>query len=275
MIVCNHFSIVYRQIIVSHCRHEVVSLVSHVKKVSVADLVENMEVQLSIHHQEVAKIYKLRMTLRETEFVPLENIHETLKTVFLEELEAAIENHVIFLSRVSGIKNFASSSRSEASDEADEDESGVSAKEADDDDADDDYDGGDDLGSDVQKRQQQATDEMDYEDNGSDIDPVVDELEKGKSDLEDIETREDEDFDDKDEASDVQNAYAHNSEAKSSGKSGKDKIRRAIYMEVKGLSFKAHFKFTTEPHVLLAQVFPFILMLNFQLLHTEIRIVYS
>ncbi|KAL0303549.1 UNVERIFIED_CONTAM: DNA-directed RNA polymerase I subunit [Sesamum radiatum] len=119
-------------------KHDVVSLVSNVKKVTVADLVESMEVQLSINQ---ARIYKLKMKLKDTEFVSLEDIQETLKTAFLRELEDAIENHVIFLSRVSGIKNFMSSSRSEASNEADEDDSGPRAQEEiDDDDANDDYD---------------------------------------------------------------------------------------------------------------------------------------
>ncbi|KAL0339625.1 UNVERIFIED_CONTAM: DNA-directed RNA polymerase I subunit [Sesamum radiatum] len=252
---------------------DVVSLVSNVKKVTVADLVETMEVQLSIHQ---SRIYKLKMKLKDTEFVSLEDIQETLKTVFLRELEDAIENHVIFLSRVSGIKNFMSSSRSEASNEADEDDSGPRAQEEiDDDDVDDDYDKGDDLGSDVQKRKQQASDEMDYEDE-SDVDPGKDEEQgKGKSGghLEDIDTRNDEetdDFDNKDDASNVQNEDETMAEAKSSGKKGRaiskgidksieellsdKKIRRAIYMEVKGLSFEVHFTFTSEPHVLLAQI---------------------
>lgn len=256
------------------------SLVSNVKKVTVADLVENMEVQLSIQNHQVARIYKLIMKLKDTEFVSLEDTQDTLKSVFLRELEDAIENHVIFLSKLSGIKNFMSSSRLEASSEADEDDSGVRTQEVDnDDDADDDYDGGDDLGSDVQKRKQQATDEMDYED-GSDVDHGEDELstelEKRNSDvdhLEDIETGKDEETehsDDKDETSNVQNADEVMSEAKSGGKksratskrieksrkeSSDKKIRRAIYMEVKGLSFEVHFRFTTEPHLLLAQVF--------------------
>ncbi|KAL0383579.1 UNVERIFIED_CONTAM: DNA-directed RNA polymerase I subunit [Sesamum calycinum] len=254
-------------------KQDVVSLVSNVKKVTVADLVETMEVQLSIHQ---SRIYKLKMKLKDTEFVSLEDIQETLKTVFLRELEDAIENHVIFLSRVSGIKNFMSSSRSEASNEADEDDSGPRAQEEiDDDDVDDDYDKGDDLGSDVQKRKQQASDEMDYEDE-SDVDPGEDEEQgKGKSGdhLEDIDTRNDEetdDFDNKDDASNVQNEDETMAEAKSSGKKGRaiskgidksieellsdKKIRRAIYMEVKGLSFEVHFTFTSEPHVLLAQI---------------------
>ncbi|PIN16682.1 DNA-directed RNA polymerase [Handroanthus impetiginosus] len=259
-------------------KNDVVSLVSTVKKVTVADLVETMEVQLSIDHREAARIYKLAIKLKDTEFVPLKNIQDTLKTAFLRELEDAIENHVIFLSRVSGIKNFLSSSRSESSNDADEDDSGMRTREVDDDDddADDDLDKGDDLGSDVQKRKQQATDEMDYDD-GSDVDEdeLSEDLEKRESDgdhLEDIETRKDEESEhtnDNDEASNVQAINEVTSKAKSSGKKDKTtskrtekfqeelsdkKIRRAIYMDIEGLSYEVHFRFTTEPHVLLAQI---------------------
>ncbi|KAK6149178.1 hypothetical protein DH2020_016703 [Rehmannia glutinosa] len=253
--------------------HEVVSLVSRVKKVTVADLVESMDVQLSIHPRQVARTYKLIIKVKDTEFVPLADIHDTLKSVFLRELEDAIENHVIFLSRVSGIKNFMSSSISEVSNEADEDDSGVRTQEADNDDDDDD-DKADDLGSDVQKRKQQATDEMDYEDDGSDVDPGDDELsedgEKGKSDgdhLEDTENGKDEEAEHSEDNDGASNADEVMSEAKSSGRKGRatseriempkedsKKIRRGISMEVKGLSFEVDFRFTTEPHLLLAQI---------------------
>ncbi|KAL8489243.1 hypothetical protein ACS0TY_025230 [Phlomoides rotata] len=265
---------------------DVVSLVSSVKKVTVADLVENMEVQLTIEHHHVARVYKLKMKLKDTEFVSLEDTQDTLKTVFLRELEDAIENHVIFLSRINGIKHVMSSSRSEASSEADDDDSGARSQEADDDDdADDDHDKGDDLGSDVQKRKLQATDEMDYEE-GSDVDHSGDEFsadqEKSKSNLDHNEDIEENSSDEESEHSEDgdKTSGAHNmdevtskskskSKSKNSGKkdrsttkiiekpsndlSGK-KIRRAVHMEVKGLSFVLHFRFTSEPHVLLAQI---------------------
>lgn len=271
------------------CRCDVVSLVSSVKKVTVADLVENMEVRLTIDHHQVARVYKLKMKLKDTEFVSLENTQDTLKTVFLRELEDAIENHVIVLSKINGIKHVMSSSRSEASSEAGDDDTGARSQEADDDDdADDDHDKGDDLGSDVQKRKLQATDEMDYEE-GSDVDHSGDEFsadqEKSRSNLdhnEDFEENSnDEDSEhseDRDKSSDAHNVdeVTSNAKAKSKSKSsgGKDsattkiiekqsndlshkKIRRAVHMEVKGLSFIVHFRFTSEPHVLLAQVYIF------------------
>ncbi|KAL6555410.1 hypothetical protein OROGR_006668 [Orobanche gracilis] len=253
-------------------KRDVVSLVSHAKKVTVADLLETMEVQISFHHHKVSRIYKLKIKLKDTEFVPLADIHDTLKTNFLRELEDAIENHVIFLGKINGIKNSKSSSLSNEKD--DEDDSGLRTRKADDDDDDtNDDDQGDDLGSDVQKKKQQTTDEVDYDD-GSDVEDELSE-EKGTSDgghVEDTENEQDEEnehSDDDDEASDVKNVDEVMSEANSSDKNGKatsgrydypsrafsgKKPTRAIVMEVNGLSFEIEFGFNTEPHLLLAQI---------------------
>ncbi|GFP89671.1 DNA-directed RNA polymerase i subunit rpa1 [Phtheirospermum japonicum] len=261
-------------------KRDVVSLVSHAKKVTVADLVESMEVQLSINHHKLTRIYKLIIKLKDTEFVPLADIQDTLKSSFLRELEDAIENHVGFLSRISGIKNSTSSSRSEgSSNEADdEDESAVRTQEVSDDD-DDDNDEGDDLGADAQKRKQQAVDEVDYED-GSDgeKDELSDAEQEERSDgdhLMNTESGKDEenehtDDDDEDEASDVKNVDEVMSEAKSSGKKGKTTSKRiempilasstaknpprAISMAFNGFSFEVEFRFNNEPHLLLAQL---------------------
>lgn len=246
------------------------SLVSKVKRLTVADLVESMEVQVSINHHEVARTYKLKIKLRDTEFVSIDDVRDTLESVFLVELEDAIENHIIFCSKVSGIRNLMSSSRSEAgSSEADEDDSGAGTKGADDDDddADDDYDQGDDLGSDAHKRKQQASDEVDYDD-ASDDDHGGDELsadtEKGKSDVEDMETSKDEETEHSDNKDEEVMSEAKATGKKGGGKSqrtlisGKGfsskKIRRAVNLKSKGFLFEIHFRFTTEPHVLLAQV---------------------
>ncbi|KAK4485402.1 hypothetical protein RD792_008041 [Penstemon davidsonii] len=260
-------------------KHDVVSLVSNVKKVAVSDLVESMEIQLSIDHKEVARIYKLTIKLKDTEFVSLENTHETLKSTFLRELEDAIENHVVFLERVIGIQNSKSSSKSEASKEFnddDDDSSNVARRTHEDEMKDDgdevDNDSGDDLGSDVQKTKKQATDEMEYEDDESEIDPESDVL-SAKTD-DDIEARNDEETEDVDDREDdeaVSNVQKEEDEVMpesnprgkeaveiienpSSSYTGK-KPRRAIYMALKGLSCEVHFKFTYEPHFLLAQVF--------------------
>lgn len=230
------------------------ALVTKVKKVSVADLLESMEVQLSINRRKVARTYKLKMKLKETEFVSSKDIKNTLEGVFLKEMEAQIENHLIFLSKISGIKNFMSSSTS-TSEDADEEDSGAGTRKSDDDDEDDDDDEGDDLGSDTQKK----TDEMNYG-NESDVDHCEDELsadtKKGASDEEDhedMDTSKDEGAEHsgkEDETRDEQNA----NEGSTRSKKTDAKIRRAVKHVFERSSFEVHFKFTTEPHVLLAQV---------------------
>lgn len=245
------------------CRRDVVALVTKVKKVSVADLLESMEVRLSISRHKVARIYKLKMKLKETEFVSSRDIKSTLEGVFTKEMENAIESHVNLLSRISGIKHIKCSPTPVVSSDADEDDSGArTRKGGDDEDDEDDDDDGDDLGSDAQKRKQQASDEMDYDDE-SDSDHGEDELsadtEKRKSDNEDLEDmdtskgegaehsdRENED-DTQDDTRDEQN--------EDDGSNKKDaKVRRAVKCVFEGSSFEVHFQFTNEPHVLLAQV---------------------
>ncbi|CAA2954806.1 DNA-directed RNA polymerase I subunit 1 [Olea europaea subsp. europaea] len=247
---------------------DVMSLVTNVKKVCIADLAESMEVELSINDQ--ARIYKLKMELKATEFVSLEDLHATLRSTFLRELEDAIENHVMFLSRISGIKNFTMSSPSEMLIEGDNKSTVTSPEDMDDDmDAEGD-ERGEDLGSDVQKRKQQSTDEMDYDD-GSEDEPdegeLSSEIGKGQTDqnhLEEVENRKDEetDTDDDDEAYNMQNDHEKSKSSRSGVKSmAKNKNseevldkkpRRAIYIAVNGLHFEVHFKI--EPHLLLAQI---------------------
>ncbi|XP_041998254.1 DNA-directed RNA polymerase I subunit 1-like [Salvia splendens] len=248
-------------------KRDVVALVSKVKRVSVADLVESMEVGISFDRHEVARIYKLKMKLKETEFIPSEDIKDTLETTFLYELEDAIENHIIFLSRISGIKNFMSSSKSAVSGETDEDESGEKSTEVDNDDDDDDDEdeekGGDDLDADAQKRKQQASDERDYSDE-SDVDHGEDELspdtEKSKSEVEDPE-----DMDTSKEDGTIHSDEKEEQKAdEGGGTSARDfysgkgfsskKIKRAVKLECKGLSYEVHFRFTNEPHLLLDQL---------------------
>ncbi|KAL1555302.1 DNA-directed RNA polymerase [Salvia divinorum] len=245
-------------------KRDVVALVSKVKRVSVADLVESMEVGLSFDRHEVARTYKLKMKLKETEFMSSEDIKDTLETTFLYELEDAIENHIIFLSRISGIKNFMSSSKSTVSDETDEDESGERSTEVNnDDDDEEDDDKGDDLDADAQKRKQRASDEMDYSD-GSDVDHGEDELspdaEKSKSKVEDLQDMDSS----KDDGTKLSDEKDEQNADEGGGTSGRDfysgkgfsskKIKRAVKLECKGLSYEAHFRFSNEPHILLDQL---------------------
>ncbi|CAA0812729.1 nuclear RNA polymerase A1 [Striga hermonthica] len=263
-------------------KHDVVSLVSHVRKISVADLVESMEVHVLNHHHKVARLYRLIIKLKETEFVPLADIHETLKSTFLRALEDAIESNVKVLEKIVGIKNVTSSSRSQGSsyddEDADVDESSMATREAnidDDDDDNDDDDMGDDLGADAQRRKQQATDEVDYDDVSEDEDDFHEK--GGASDGEGNVGKKGEDEEkgeSEDEGRGVSDALGAEeefvAEAKTWGKMGNEAVDdwgdkpiivtsqkrecRAVTMEVEGLSYTVEFRLTGEPHVLLAQI---------------------
>ncbi|CAA0829105.1 nuclear RNA polymerase A1 [Striga hermonthica] len=235
-------------------KHDVIFLVSNVKKVTVADLAETMEVALSIEPCQVARVYKLKMRLKDTELVSLKDTHDTLRTAFLLEMEIAIHKHIKFLTKVNQIEvreDNICSSRSEASGEAGDNADGS------DDDADDDHDTGDDLGLDSQKRKQQARDEFFYDDE------VYGDHDSDNGECENSE--------DRIETRDAQSVDEVTSEAESSHRKGEEattsgtfylKVRglsnsikpKSVYMYVEGLSFEVHFRFTTEPHLLLAQI---------------------
>ncbi|KAJ6380979.1 hypothetical protein OIU77_029806 [Salix suchowensis] len=126
----------------------------------------------AVQNDEICRIYKLKMKLYTPAHYPqqadlsVENWEETLEVLFVRELEDAIQNHLVLLSKISGIKNFLKESHSGAPIEAEEDVSGNISHEGkiDDDSDDEEGDDADDLGLDVQKRKQQVTDEMDYDD---------------------------------------------------------------------------------------------------------------
>ncbi|KAJ8767918.1 hypothetical protein K2173_020858 [Erythroxylum novogranatense] len=148
-------------------------LADNFKKVTVADIVESMEVSVkpfAVYEREICRIYKLKMKLYKPAHYPQfsqissEDWEETLKVMFVRALEDAIENHLQLLSRISGIKNYLPQSQSKASDESEEATSDV-RKDYDADDNDEYDEGAEDLGLDAEKRKVQATDEMDYDDD--------------------------------------------------------------------------------------------------------------
>ncbi|KAB5551823.1 hypothetical protein DKX38_009134 [Salix brachista] len=150
------------------------SLSDKLKKVTVADIVESMEVSVmpfAVQNDDICRIYKLKMKLYTPAHYPqqadlsVENWEETLEVLFVRELEDAIQNHMVLLSKISGIKNFLKESHSGAPIEAEDVSGNISHEGKIDDDSDDEEgEDADDLGLDVQKRKQQVTDEMDYDD---------------------------------------------------------------------------------------------------------------
>eukprot|EP00257_Ricinus_communis_P020216 XP_015579396.1 DNA-directed RNA polymerase I subunit 1 [Ricinus communis] len=270
-------------------------LADKLRKVTVADIVESMEVSVvpfAIQDGGVCRIYKLKMKLYRPAHYPqyanisVEDWEETLEVVFLRELEDAIQNHMFLLSRISGIKDFLPESRSRASGEADEDVAGDMShrEERDDDNDDDDGERADDLGLDAQKRKLQATDEMDYDDG------FEEELNEGESTASEEESGFESEIDQGDNETEISNDVMLDNEASetlplrkpskpkskkkaaespSHGEKSKDKKKkpkakrksriskdfdRAIFVEARKMHFEVHFKFTNEPHILLAEI---------------------
>lgn len=252
------------------------SLAEKLKKITVAEMIESMEVAVvpfAVNNHQVCSIYKLKMKLKRPKVFSVKHCEEILEVVYLRELEDAIQNHLLLLSKISGIKNFTSDSRPKTSSETDEDASGSASQHAEertvDDDADDGDDDGndnDDLGFDGQKRKRQATDEMEYED-GYEEERNEPELSAGlESDgdqANDVDIGEDGDG-----PPGIAPEIVSPSKTKKSKKNaksddeGKKRVRtkvikefdRAIFVAANGLDFEVHFRFTNEPHVLLAQI---------------------
>ncbi|XWS14316.1 hypothetical protein CRYUN_Cryun35bG0000100 [Craigia yunnanensis] len=154
-------------------KEDVVCLADKMKKITVPDILESMEVfvmPFSVHNDDICFIYKLKMRLGKPGWyfknsdITVEDCAHILEVVFLRELEDAIQNNLVLLSRINGIKNFMPDSRPNASNEMDEDVSESKLHETENDDDTDDEERAEDLGLDAQKQIQQTTDEMDYED---------------------------------------------------------------------------------------------------------------
>jgi DNA-directed RNA polymerase I subunit RPA1 len=268
-------------------REDASRLADKLKKITVADIIKSMKVSVmpaAVHERQNCRIYKLEMMLYVPENYPkhtdisLEDWEESLKVVFVRELEDAIQNHLLLLSKISGIKNFMPDSQSDASNGTDDDASGNRSERQEENDDDEDVDdgGSEDLGLDAQKRKQQATDEMDYEDTSdeelnegeltagseSEIDQVENDIEVSKDDV--IGGMPDA----KDKTSEL-SGLGKSSKQKSKGKKNQPEVKkkkrsrgklvkkdydRACFVKAKGMHFEVHFRFIGEPHILLAQV---------------------
>lgn len=251
----------------------------NLKRLTVAELMESIEVRLlplSVHNKEICRIYKLIVRLREPNHVSLKDCQTTLEFSFLRQLEDAIESHLVLLSKISGIKDFTSDSGPKSSTETDEEEDSVSKSHGEENDDDDDEDAiVDDLGSEYDKRKQQASDAMDYDDGSEEeLNEQEPSAELGKeADQADEVENEVLDVDMNDEADTEVPASSKPSSSDGKPKSidgktkskpkGKKKVKavffrkdsdRHIFVEVKDLNLEVHFKFTNEPEILLAQV---------------------
>ncbi|XP_010546965.1 PREDICTED: DNA-directed RNA polymerase I subunit 1 [Tarenaya hassleriana] len=244
------------------------------RKITVADIIEGMEVSVvpfTILEKELCSIHKLKMKLYKPEHYPkntgitAKDWEETLTVVFLRALEDAIQNHIVLLSKMSGIKNFVEETPSKAGNGEDDGDGSVAQKQVREDE-DEDAEGQDidDLGSDAQKRKKQATDEMDYEESSDEEknepssvsgieDPEVD------NEDEDMEiSKEDLVGDDGEEPKpeEGKKTKAEKTEKKKKKRKAFEvkETDRHVFVKAKGMEFEVHFKFKKEPHILLAQI---------------------
>lgn len=262
------------------CRDDIECLAAKLKRITVADLIDKMEVSVvpfAIEKHEICSIYKLKVKLYDPELYPrhtditLEDCQNALLNEFVKEMEAAIKAHLLLLSKISGIN---SESQSKGSDDMDKDgvESGSQTDEEDSsDDDDDNEERGACVGSKVRKRKRKAKDGMYYED-----DPEVEaEEEKLISEHEyDEEVVENENEDeDKEESMEEDVTETHSGPPDSQERKEKPKVKerkksdknKAIYVACDGLCFEVHFKITNQPHILLSQVcWDCIVSVNFQ-----------
>lgn len=276
-------------IILDISRDDAEQLAAKLKRVVVADLIENLEVSIvpfAIEKHEICSIYKLKIKLYAPELYPshtditLEDCHNTLLNEYLKELEAAIKSHLLLLSRICGIK---SDALPKGSDGMNGDDSGSKTRsendEDDDDDDDDDDEGADDFGSNAQKRKQRVTDEVDYEDDseeeveegklvaeGEHEVELDEEVEEGKCVAEgEPEVELDEDEEETKDADGEESVEQDVPETPSGPLSQQQKRPEAkqrkfsekdltVHVACDGLFFEVHFKLTNEPHILLSKV---------------------
>ncbi|RDX78827.1 DNA-directed RNA polymerase I subunit 1, partial [Mucuna pruriens] len=264
---------------------DAICLADKLKKITVADIIKSIKVSVvpvTVLGGQVCSIYKLVMKLYKPKQYPkytditLEDWEETLSVVFVRELEDAIENHMTLLSKISGIKKFKidpQSNYSNSSEDGHTNGSELEKKGQNNDDEDDDgvvvedTEGYEDLGSDAQKRKQQGTDEVDYEDGPEEethYGELSEEIE-GDEDGSDMDVNEN----DNNGTLDAINPEGLEKPSKSKSIDEKDKklkqekkksepttkkYDRAVFVKAKGMHFEIHFKFTGEPDILLTQI---------------------
>lgn len=267
-------------------RNDALQLADKMKKITVADLIGSMEVSVepfAVHENDICSIYKLIMTLQKCEGYPKysgvteKDWKHVLEVMFLRELEDAIQNHLVLLSRISGIKNFIADSQPKSSDESGNDVPGSRSNgDENDEDDDDNDDKAEDFGSDAKRMRKEATDEVDYDDDDSSEEEEPEGVSPGSLDVERQQSSDEDERIELEGASDkkkdglkntseldmkVGTAKVHDKNKKKQKCVSKE-TDRAIHVACRklrsnengGLHFEVHFKFKNEPHILLAQV---------------------
>ena len=274
-------------------RDEADELAAKLRKITIADLIERMEVivvPFCVIDNQVGTLYKLTGRLHALEKYPphfgvtLESCETALKFDFVDSLELAIKRHLELISKITSIhsvqiSNLADEVVEEDHDKDDGDGDGNESSTAKlgagdpDDGGNDDVDDADDQGSDAQKRKMQEKDEIDYEDDVSEKQTVGDESSDLESGLDQAEDDDDynlggqgaseEQVEDGEEnacqgmessAMSVKETEMASVKKESSSRRSKKPTDRAFFVDVDGVNFEIHFLFKDEPHILLAEV---------------------
>ncbi|KAH7684295.1 DNA-directed RNA polymerase protein [Dioscorea alata] len=197
-------------------------LAATLRKITIADIVENMEVftvPLYIHNQKASIMYRLKMKLHHPDLlnrklfhsddyrakfgVTLDAYEQTLRVSFVKALEVAIFRHLDLVYKIGDISDVSRKDESINDEQEDADESESKAGQTkDNDDAGDGSDAGDEIaedqGADAEKRKRQVCDEMEYEDDAEKVSSpraLEDHDEEATSGLEDDQAEaEDEDY---------------------------------------------------------------------------------
>lgn len=258
-------------------REEASALAEKLKKLTVADLIDSMEVAVvpfAVNKGDIYRIYKLKMRLRRHNLSSKARCQEILEVVYRRALEDAIENHIVLLSKITGIKNFVAETSGKPSKDGDL-EASVDIEQAAtshmDDDNGDEVEDTEDLGFDGQKHKAQSKDDMEYDTDREEEDYIRAEPSSGfESEVDDQAGKEDENT-----KVALLSPEKSDKKKKSPGKRKKTKkltfvakdYDRSKFVEANGLDFEIHFHFQNdEPHILLAQVLYFALFTQFCIL---------
>ncbi|KAE8779218.1 DNA-directed RNA polymerase I subunit rpa1 [Hordeum vulgare] len=271
-------------------RDEAKRLETKLRGVRLADIVEAIEVcTIPFHNSNghISSLYKLQLKLFSPECYPPESeltvdeCQTALRTVFVDAMEYAIEKHVNFLHKVSGIQETrvkdTESSQSEGPEESesrpiDGEESGGS---------DGDDENNDDLGADAEKRKRQENDEMEYDDDIGEEDGMnSDPEEETKYELDNnddaVESGAESEGNSEEHVSDSGNKTGKLEGRLAAGKLKKDKnetvenleeqkqaqitqkrskkLKLTVHVESADLKFEVHYILHKEPHILLSQI---------------------
>lgn len=260
-------------------------------RVRVADIVEKIEVCTVPFYNcngHVSTLYKLQMKLYPEDQLEsgltVNECQATLRTVFVDAMEHAIEKHLDLLHKINEIRAVkVKDTDGSLSDGGEESESrhadGGDTVTSDDDD--DQNDNDDDLGTDAEKMKRQEKDEMEYDDDTENEEGMGSESEESDDDPAGDDSQEaDKEHKIKSETTSVDDlSYSAKKGKKSKDNHGtakleeknqnkgrlgdqkqdqitkrRKKLTRTIHVESNDLDFEIHYAFLDEPHILLAQV---------------------